>query len=212
MEEKEIDINNEEQILKECSFDYFYNCEECSRELCMFYNDIFKQESNFNTRQAIIDLGRIAITLNQQDKRIKELEKKLDNARQKDIIIRQNCRQGYIKDLEEMNNLREENQQLKQQLAEKDEEYQSFKKIADENVNYLKNRILEETKNYNQDKISFALEQLEQLKKLCQEKFNWWENSEWEGDIYDKSDVSNAYFDIEANIDNKIEEIKKEMK
>lgn len=54
--------------------------------------------------------------LNQQEKQIKELEKKLDNARQKDIIIRQNCRQGYIKDLEEMNNLREENQQLKQQL------------------------------------------------------------------------------------------------
>ena len=60
----------------------------------------------------------------------------------------------------------------------------------------------------NQDKISFAIEQLEQLKKLCQEKFNWWENSEWEGDIYDKSDVSNAYFDIEANIDNQINELK----
>lgn len=79
MEEKEIDINNEEQILKKCGcFDYFYNCEECSRELCMFYNDILshkiKQENNFNTRQALIDLGRIAITLNQQDKRIKELE------------------------------------------------------------------------------------------------------------------------------------------
>ena len=54
--------------------------------------------------------------------------------------------------------------ELKQQLAEKEEEYQSFKKIADENVNYLKNRILEETKNYNQDKISFAVEQLEKVK------------------------------------------------
>lgn len=75
MEEKEIDINNEEQILKNCGFfDYFYNCEECSRELCMFYNDIVKQKNNFNTRQALIDLGRIAITLNQQPKRIKELE------------------------------------------------------------------------------------------------------------------------------------------
>ena len=82
MEEKEIDINNEEQILKKCGcFDYFYNCEECSRELCMFYNDILshkiKQENNFNTRQAIIDLGRIAITLNQQDKRIKELQQQI---------------------------------------------------------------------------------------------------------------------------------------
>ena len=133
MEGKEIDINNEEQILKECSFDYFYNCEESSRELCMFYNDIFKQGNNFNTRQAIIDLGRIAITLNQQDKRIKELEKKLDNARQKDIIIRQNCRQGYIKDLEEMDNLREENQQLKQQL------HDLPKKIVEEIIEELCN-------------------------------------------------------------------------
>ena len=75
MEEKEIDINNEEQILKNCGiFNYFYNCEEWSRELCMFYNDIIKQKNNFNTRQALIDLGRIAITLNQQPKRIKELE------------------------------------------------------------------------------------------------------------------------------------------
>lgn len=66
------------------------------------------------------DIVNAVEVLNKQDKRIKELEKKLDNARQKDIIIRQNCRQGYIKDLEEMNNLREENQQLKQQLSEKD--------------------------------------------------------------------------------------------
>ena len=120
-EEKEIDIDDEEQILKECDFDYFYNSENCSRELCCFFNDITMQRSNFNKKSAIIDLGRIAITLNQQDKRIKELENKLDILRQKDIIIRQNCRQGYVKDLEEMNNLREENQQLKQQLAKKEE-------------------------------------------------------------------------------------------
>ena len=59
---------------------------------------------------------------------------------------------------------------LQSQLAEKEEEYQSFKKIADENVNYLKNRILEETKNYNQDKISFAVEQLEKVKNKIESK------------------------------------------
>lgn len=71
--------------------------------------------------------------LNHYFKRIKELEKKLDNARQKDIIIRQNCRQGYIKDLEEMNNLREENQQLKQQL------HDLPKKIVEEIIEELCN-------------------------------------------------------------------------
>ena len=61
--------------------------------------------------------------------------------------------------------------QLKQQLAKKEEEYQSFKKIADENVNYLKNRILEETKNYNQNKISFTIDELEKVKELLNTDF-----------------------------------------
>ena len=77
---KEIDINNEEEILKECDFDYFYESENCSRELCMFYNDIQHQNADFNCKQAHIDLGRIAITLNKQQQRIAELEEQLKNA------------------------------------------------------------------------------------------------------------------------------------
>ena len=73
----------------------------------------------------------------------------------------------YVVDI--LNQQDKENQQLKQQLAEKDKEYQSFKKIADENVNYLKNRILEETRSLNQDKISFAVEQLEKVKEFVNE-------------------------------------------
>lgn len=101
--------------------------------------------------------------------------------------------------------------QLKQQLAEKEKEIEELKLKLDIRAISLQNFNIERMQA-NQDKISFAVEQLEQLKKLCQEKFNWWENSEWEGNIYDKSDVSNAYFDIEANVDNQIEELKKEMK
>lgn len=71
---EKIDINNEEEILKKCNFDYFYNLENCSRELCMFYNDISKQGNNFNKEQAMINLGRIAITLNNQYKEICELQ------------------------------------------------------------------------------------------------------------------------------------------
>ena len=82
--EKEIDINNEEEILKKCDFNYLYYSEKCSRELCMFYNDIIRTANNlqekFDAHQAFIDLGRIAITLNQQDARIKELEKALKKA------------------------------------------------------------------------------------------------------------------------------------
>ena len=134
MEEKDIDINDEEQILKNVVFfDYFYNCEECSRELCMFYNDIVKQKNNFNRRQAIIDLGRIAITLNQQDKRIKELENYLDEE------IESNVNLYNLQSKTE-----QENQQLKKQLAEKEkeqnqkaiEQLEKVKEIIDKNCFY----------------------------------------------------------------------------
>ena len=95
---------------------------------------------------------------------------------------------------------------MKEQLAEKTLTIEQINKAFIENRSLWKGKY----ERANQDKISFTIEQLEQLKKLCQEKFNWWENSEWEGDIYDKSDVSNAYFDIEANIDNQIKAIKGE--
>ena len=98
---------------------------------------------------------------------------------------------------------------MKEQLAEKEKEIESYKHFKITIGTMENNQVdISSTTYTDQDKISFALEQLEQLKKLCQEKFNWWENSEWEGDIYDKSDVSNAYFDIEANIDNQINELK----
>ena len=75
MEEKEIDINNENEILEKFDFNYCYDSEKCSRELCMFFNDIsMDNRKALDKRQAFIDLAIIAITLNRQDKRIKELE------------------------------------------------------------------------------------------------------------------------------------------
>ncbi len=74
MKEKEIDINNENEILEKFDFNYCYNSEKCSRELCMFFNDVcMTKRKNFDKRQAFIDLGIIAITLNQQEKIIEEL-------------------------------------------------------------------------------------------------------------------------------------------
>jgi hypothetical protein len=73
---KEIDIDNEEQILTECDFDYYYKS-ICPRELCMFFNDITRQSSNFDKKQARIDLGRIAITLNRMAKQLENNEKEI---------------------------------------------------------------------------------------------------------------------------------------
>ena len=88
--------------------------EEKERYEIHIYDDICVDLYNNGVLdKSINDTYKLEKLLNQQDKRIKELENKLDILRQKDIIFRQNCRQGYVKDLEEMNNLREENQQLK---------------------------------------------------------------------------------------------------
>ena len=92
---------------------------------------------------------------------------------------------------------------MKEQLAEKEEEYQSFKKIADENVNYLKNRILEETKNYNQDKISFAVSELEKVKETAECVLD---------NALKNSSLNQSYYDrLLDEIDNQINELK-EMK
>ena len=78
---KEIDINNEEEILKECDFIYFYKSEKCNLELCNIYHDLYvNKDTKFNAEQLFIYLGRIAITLNKQYKKIAELEEQLKNA------------------------------------------------------------------------------------------------------------------------------------
>ena len=141
---------------------------------------------------------------------IAELQKQLA---EKDKAI-ENWQTMYESVVQTCHNDKEEIERLNKKLAEKEKEIERLNLEFETQEDWQEKwqKLYDETCNLNQDKISFAVEQLEQLKKLCQENFNWWENSEWEGDMYDKSDVSNAYFDIEANVDNQIEELKKEMK
>ena len=109
---------------------------------------------------------------------------------------------------------------LEAKLAEKDKEIEKLtEELDDKNFCndfvdlYTENKLKTQILNENwKDKILFCIEQLEKVKELCREKFNWWENSKWEGDIYDKADVSNAYFDIEANIEEKIKQLKERCK
>ena len=122
---KEIDINNEEEILKECDFDYFYESQNCSHELCRFYNDIRHQNADFNRKQALIDLGRIGITLNKQQ----------------------------------------------QQLAEKDAEVEEFR-FKERNIFPLVENLGDKV---HQEKIDFAVEQLEKVRIQCRTKYSWYE-------------------------------------
>lgn len=55
-----------------------------------------------------------------------------------------------------------------------------------------------------------AIECLERMKILCKSNFDFWENSEYEGNIYDKHDVSNVYLNVGVNIDSLIAKLKGE--
>ena len=193
-----------------------FTCDGCGREVfsCTFVNGMkfcakCYQETFGETDKdrKIADLEtKLAESENNHELLIDQFEEETEKLR-KQIKQESDARERFVVEVKS----------LKQKLAEKDEEIKQlnnrilFSQLQAPNeqiLNILGSQCVQY--NPNQDKISFAVEQLEQLKKLCQEKFNWWENSEWEGDIYDKSDVSNAYFDIEANIDNQIKAIKGE--
>lgn len=191
-----------------------FTCDVCGREVfsCTFVNGMkfcakCYQETFGETDKdrKITDLETKLAESENQCRECKHLNKKIElNIKNK--LMAENCElQKQLADTEAQN---------KRVLEKLDIIVRSNQELEKENE--LMAKTLKMTKfvekEVNQDKISFALEQLEKVKELCKTKFEWWENSEWEGNIYDKSDVSNAYFDIEANVDNQIEELKKEMK
>ena len=113
----------------------------------------------------------------------------------------------YIRNKE----LREENQQLKQQLAEKDKEIEDLK--AQRRI-YLNRSVEEcnkitdlefELQHKDQDKILFTLEQLEKVKKFFLEEHR---DEEMDTDYIITKDAG----EIKDFIDNQIKELKKELK
>lgn len=88
--------------------------EEKERYECKYNEKLMKHYTFDNENKEELGYKSVVRVLNQQDKRIKKLEETLEKARQREVIIHQNYRQGYIKDLQELNELQEENQQLKQ--------------------------------------------------------------------------------------------------
>lgn len=64
--------------------------------------------------------------------------------------------------------------------------------------------------SYQQVKTQLAIQELEKLKASADKWFEFWENSKYEGNIYDKLDVSNAYLQMSCEIDQQIKELKGE--
>ena len=188
---------------KEKRYLFGYDEYECVRSVYDSKSDIEFEET---------DLRDIVDILNQQDQTISDLEAKLAESEEKikeleEKIVFEKSNAFELGERAIMSTLKENNQ-LKQQLAEKEKQIETQKS----NIEFLYDLFVspngEQTlKAINQDKISFAVEQLEKVKTLCKENFDWWENNGFKDSIYDKLDVSNAYFHIEAIIEEQIKHL-----
>ena len=99
--------------------------------------------------------------------------------------------------------------QLKQQLAEKEKENEELKLKLDiraMNLQNINTERMEAVRNQTQ----LAIQELEKLKASADKWFECWENSKYEGNRYDKLDVSNAYLQMSCEIEQKIKELKGE--
>ena len=181
---KEINIDNEEEILKECDFDYYYDSEVCSRELCMFYNDVCNKafmNTKFNDKQAKIDLGRIGIILNKQHKQIADLEAKLEQSQKE----------------KELDNAfwKQECDSLQKALSEKEKEIEEINREFVQSTHDWKEIVKEKI----QAKTDFAIEQLEKIINI----FEPYENEEKDTILCANNGVSFLEY-----VEDKIKELK----
>lgn len=160
---------------------------------------------------SVVDNQGVSVTIHFVEcleKEFADLEAKLAESKEK-INKMLEC---YDNMLNAFDNVQKENEQLKQQLAEKEEINRLVnEQLADKDkeLKYFKKqarRFNNEAQKYyedaycndfhNQDKISFAVERLEKVKEFC-------------GKVWG---IEHAEEVIEEYVDNKIAELKKEMK
>lgn len=122
------------------------------------------------------------------------------------------------------NDLIEIKHKLEQELEEKDKEIKSLiadyeKRISQEQelmsnmehqLTEKQNTIDEINKEAVKNQTQLAIQELEKLKASADKWFDSWENSKYEGNIYDKLDVSNAYLQMSCEIGQQIKKLKGE--
>lgn len=179
--------------------------EEKERYKLESYNEAFCQIHDTESGEWYLRKDLVTDLLNQQDKQIKELEEQAYPA-----YKREHKRRAYLENIE-VPRLEKENEQLKQQLDEKDKEIEQLKKFDDLNktffnlfriavkepdkVDDLFNIIKTMQEKQDQDKISFVVEWLEKVKEVALKDFE-----------LDKGNISLAR--VLEEIDNQIKELK----
>lgn len=156
------------------------------------------KDNNPDVPCQFLDKYVTCIILNEQDKRIKELEatnKVLSNELTKNNIIKQDRLETCCGiPIYEISTLKEENQQLKEQLSKKEE---TLKHIM--SGEYIPANIAEKTlKLSEQSQKQLAIEELEKLKEKA---FHFYVN--------DTPELTSFYVDVKE-IDNQIKSLKGE--
>lgn len=152
---------------------------------------------------------------NERDKQFQSVRQRyhLLNKLQSNYDKKDKLHLAYMQCLE----LVEENERLKQQLAEKDKEIERLNLEFETQEDWQEKwqKLYDETCNLNQDKISFAVEQLEKvevcLKEGIEEVKSLLDPIDYE-DYHELLGVGRGYRNSIEIIDNQIEELKKEMK
>ena len=143
---------------------------------------------------ALLDNYLATVRLNELNDKVKELKQELAELKEKD-----NYHLRY-----ELAGADETITNLKKQLAEKDKEIERLKDFIG------CKGCVDVIKKSNEDQTQLAIQELEKLKASADKWFESWENSKYEGNIYDKLDVSNAYLQMSCEIDQQIKELKGE--
>ena len=131
------------------------------------------------------------------NKIVADLEAKLAESEADKKALISDYESRITKHQELMSWLEHNNEELKQQLAEKDKELSEYVKIVDDLHKQLSDKCDFCDKTKDQDKISFAIEQLEKVKE------NAWQSA---------TDISCLldYTELAKIIDNQIKELKGE--
>ena len=152
------------------------------------------KDNNPDARPQLLDAYVACVILNEQDKENQQLKKQLADKEQENEHLKEEICKYEI-------TLMDKNSQLKQQLDEKEKELSEYVKIVDDLHKQLSDKCDFCDKTKDQDKISFAVEQLEKVKNymITDEK-----------DMFGANYLMNSIYVLEF-IDNQIKQLK-EMK
>lgn len=153
------------------------------------FNDIDELEKN-----KLLEINKLKQQLEEKNKEIERLRK---NHR----ISYTNQKKAYenLKNSVNAKSLIKYPIKLDGCLIKDEQDLFDYAKESTRDIIYLRN-----------ERTKFAIQELEKVKASADKWFESWETSKYEGNIYDKLDVSNAYLQMSCEIDQQIKELKGE--